>query len=294
MTKPENSQRPCSFLHLPPEVRNQILGHLLLRRPYIECSYRTHDLHPQILRSNQQLYHEGLDVLYGRNYFYMRIWSKYDEPRVPFALGDFLEHHGHYETQWQQLHRIQHYDIYVELQSDDEYFVIKSAVRRVAAQLSEMSSLKHLRIVLGEHVSYQHSPPEWLYDYSRVLQPFTLLRNVARVEVTGAIQPRYSEYLRDIMEGGSPRDHLPKMYQALEELAGPFEEFEDDLSEACEAMEEDDTKRFKELRSKLTQQVVNRTLEKLNHLLDHDADHEERQTWVIEQRRSRKRSGRAK
>jgi hypothetical protein len=47
------------------------------------------------------------------------------------------------------------------------------------------------------------------------------------------------------MQGNSPLDHLPRMYDALQHYAGHFDCVEDELQEACEAIEGDDVEGFK-------------------------------------------------
>lgn len=78
--------------------------------------------------------------------------------------------------------------------------------------------------------------------------------------------------MKDIMEGHSPVDHLPKMYDALESLAGSFYEYESYLKQAIVAMEDDDVDGFKRIRAELVQKVILRTEHALNRLFDHDAE----------------------
>jgi hypothetical protein len=135
-------------------------------------------LHSQILRVNRLLYVEGLDVLYGENYFRMKIWAKYGQERASFLKCDHFAKHVH--SLLPQYGRIQRYDIYVELQLDEEYFCVKATVRKVANTLSEIHTLKHMRITLGGHEEDNLPTPEEFRKYSHILQPFALLRNVGR------------------------------------------------------------------------------------------------------------------
>ena len=72
--------RPCGFLHLPLELREQIYGYLVNqdgRRPAVVVSVETYDgiwrytrepevpLHTAILRVNKQLYAEAVPILYA-------------------------------------------------------------------------------------------------------------------------------------------------------------------------------------------------------------------------------------
>ena len=86
-----------------------------------------------------------------------------------------------------------------------------------------------------------------------------------------------------------PLDHLPKMYNRLGYIAGPFEEFRDDLQAACDAMGDGDVPAFKHIRAELAGKFVERVKRALDHLLDRDADQDDRQEWVIELRRRSKR-----
>lgn len=73
------------------------------------------------------------------------------------------------------------------------------------------------------------------------------------------------------MEGSAPLDYLPKMYQALQSFAGPFDHCEKDLQKACQAMENCDSEKFKLVREKLIDSV-NAHMEFVRaHLFDHDA-----------------------
>ncbi len=100
-----------------------------------------------------------------------------------------------------------------------------------------------------------------------------MLRNVRVVDFHG-VRPRYRRYLKDTMVGRTPVDHLPKIFDALEHFAGPFDCCEEDLQQAVDSMEEDDAERFKHIRAKIIKRVHVRMENALSHLFDHDAKHE--------------------
>ena len=285
-----------NLLRLPGELRILILRQLLLCTPYISYS-GPYDLHVQVLRANKQLYSEGLEILYGENYFRMKIF----EDRTPEGAVYFVKcnQFGHQfaeqiKNNLPRFKLIQHYDIYVEIRNVGDEYSIKPAVRNVANLLSEIPRIKHLRITLGgdeENCNLEASSEE-VYLCSPVLELFTLLRGVHRVDFIGGIKPNYAENFKKTMEGNSPLDHLPKMYDALEDLAGPFEECQHDLMWACEVMENNDAKQFKFIRGNLSQYVVQRIQDALNHLTDHGAEPDEEGEWVIERRPRRKKQER--
>jgi hypothetical protein len=75
------------------------------------------------------------------------------------------------------------------------------------------------------------------------------------MDVTGGIGPRFARYLKYVMEGDSPLDHLPRMFHASEHFAGPFDESE----------------------------------RALNHSFDRDAESCAADEWFIDKRRRSKR-----
>jgi hypothetical protein len=106
---------------------------------------------------------------------------------------------------------------------------------------------------------------EWLFGHiefisQRVaaLQPFTYLRNVGRVDVRGAVKPCDKQYLIDVMQGDSPLNHLPKMYDALAYYGDPFSCCWGDLDDAYGAMEDGDVELFKRVREEVIEKVTAR------------------------------------
>ena len=98
--------------------------------------------------------------------------------------------------------------------------------------LSETYKLDYLRITLDGRGYFNAQ------SFDRVLESFTLLRNVREV-VLDEVPPVYAKYLESKMTGDDVLVHLPKMYEALQGYAGPFDCCEEILQEACDAMEED-------------------------------------------------------
>lgn len=293
LTPPAMGQRATpGFCELPREIRETILRNLLVHSGSIHHSskYQSLDLDIDILEVNKQLYTEGMQVVYGENCFHMHIWEKYNEERASFMGCDHFAN----EVQWlfPEYLRVQNYDIFVEIHSKDQLDVVKESIWMVVNKLSESPSLslKHLRITLGDNYHHYRERPigKEVYESMRVLQPFALLRNVGHVEITGGVTPGYAEYLRDKMQGNSSLN-LRHMYEALDHLARPFDEFYDDIHRAWLSMLDEKIDDFKQIREELVESVNERVRHALDHLLDHDPDHEEAGEWVIEQRRRGKR-----
>jgi hypothetical protein len=136
---------------------------------------------------------------------------------------------------------------------EDRHRIVKATVRDVCKDLSEFPSLGNLHNDLHERSDF------------RVLESFTLQRNVQKVFLEGA-PPVYRQYLTSKMTGCSPVDHLPKMFHALEFYAGGFYCCEKNLKEAFEAMENDDVERFKRVRAKIVTLVTKWMADATEHL----------------------------
>jgi hypothetical protein len=251
------------FLTLPLEIRTIIYRLLLHHDEPIPRFFLGGGLNPAILRTCRQILSESRPILYGENIFQMKIWSKYGDERASFVkCGHFAERA---ELEFGlRLKDMRQFEILVEVQCEDEVWGVKSAVRAVSKVLSEFPKLDYLHISLDGCGCFDAQ------SVSHVLESFTLLRNVRRVVLDG-VPPVYAQYLERKMTGSSPLDHLPKMYEALELYAGPFDCCEDSLQEACDAMEEDDVDRFKRVREEIITMVTERMSNARNHLFDHDA-----------------------
>lgn len=358
---------PFRFLHLPAEIRNSIYRLLLCQPTTIGYADRTMNLHPAVLRANHQVYDEAKHILYGENYFEIGIRHRFDDNLAYFVRCERFA--KDVDRKLRQFRLIQRYDIYIEVQQEEDILAVKRIVRDVCKVLSEVPRIKHLIITLDQdsdgdqallaaferlesQVEDQNVTPkvsrssafladlndiielssdysngilklslgnsngiielsfeklsfeklsfgpwsfvkllpedsndtiilpglmidcdkeleelpikEWLIERieflsqrATALQPFTYLRNVGRVDVRGAVKPRYKRYLRDVMQGGSPLNHLPKMYDALEDYAEPFYCYED-LDDAYEAMEDEDVELFKRVREEVIEKVTAR------------------------------------
>jgi hypothetical protein len=315
---------PFRFLHLPAEIRNSIYRLLLCQSTAIERSCRTPDLHPAVLRANHQVYDEAKLILYGENYFKMRIWHSYRVDRAHFVR---CEHFAKtIKRELRQFRLIQRYDIHIDILDKEDTWKVKRIVRDVCNVLSEVPRIKHLIITLGQYserhqalvtaferlqsrVEDQNATPEvsrssaflagpndnikmvledlndseilaylpteshkeleefpvkgWFIEHieficqrAGALQPFTYLRNVGRVDVCGVAKPRDKEYLIDVMQGDSPLDHLPKMYDALDYYGRPFFCCARDLREARNAVDDGDVELFKRVREKVIKEVT--------------------------------------
>lgn len=281
------------LLQLPPELRILILRQLLRRTPYIRFRKNPkldkNGLQVQVLRVNKQLCREGLQILYGENYFLMTIWAEFGGERIHFVNCHYFTEQ--YKRRLPLLHLIHHYVIKLKVQNERDRWVVQGAAQRAANVLSRMPRIKHLHINIGGHPLYNNLEglDQEYYAYSRVLEPFTLLRGVGRVDFSGGVPPEYAEHLKNTMEGRSPLDHLPKMYDALERLVQPFEGYHIDLHTPWDATERGDLETFKDCRSRLRSSIVERTQNALNHLMDHDAEPDAEGEWVIERRKKIKR-----
>ena len=94
------------------------------------------------------------------------------------------------------------------------------------------------------------------------------------MDVQGVVKPRYKQYLIDVMQGDSPLDHLPKMYDALQHYAGQLDWCDKELQCALEAMEDDNVEDFKRIRATVIEKVTTRMASARERLFDHDAEND--------------------
>ena len=219
-------------------------------------------LFPSILRTCHQILGESRMILYGENIFSMEIFSKDDGARAYFLNCDHFGLQG--EVMWEsRLWDMRRFDISIRHPIEESFRDEKAAVRAVCNVLSKIPWLDYLHIAFEEQSYDDRSYPE-------ILESFTLLRNVQSVFLEG-VPPAYTQYLLSKMTGCSPLDHLPRMYEALQCYAGPFDCCEEALHVACEAMEEDDVDRFKRVREEIITLVTERMANTRNNLFSHDA-----------------------
>ena len=251
------------FLALPLEIRTTIYRLLLCDDEPLSDARTDIHLNPSILRTCRQVLTESRIVLYSDNIWSMKIWDKAGGPRAYFLNCDHfgLDAEERFGLRLKDMRR---FKILVELQADYEFWNVKAAVRAVCNVLSEIPHLDYLHITLDGRGQFDAE------SFPRALESFTLLRNVHSVVLDG-VPPVYAQYMKSKMTGCSPLDHLPKMYEALEFYAGPFDCCEEGLQDACEAMEEDDIDRFKCAREEIITIVTDRMTNARDHLFDHDA-----------------------
>jgi hypothetical protein len=217
-----------------------------------------------LLRTCTQIRDEAQPILCGENTFLMEIWAEPRPPGVPWRFwGRFLDCRT--LIQWPsrakdgRLRRMKRWEVKVVLEREQNVPPVKAGVRKICQILSDLPELESLFIRV-EGLGHQ---------FPRILQSFTLLRNVGKVEFEG-VPCVYSQYLGCKMMGREPVDHLPKMYDVLQNYAGPFAECEGSLKEACDAMENDDVDFFKRARADIVKTVVERMRKAEECLFDHD------------------------
>ena len=91
------------------------------------------------------------------------------------------------------------------------------------------------------------------------------------MDVQGVVKPRYKQYLIDVMQGDSPLDHLPKMYDALQHYAGQLDCCDEELRCALKAMEDENVDDFKRIRATVIEKVTTGMASAQERLFDHDA-----------------------
>jgi hypothetical protein len=258
----EHSSSHFPFFELPPEIRTMIYRLLLCNKGPIGLLRFKNHLSPSILRTCRQVLTESRIILYSENIFSMQIFEKADGPRAYFLKCDHFGLEG--QVMWGlRLKDMKRFDISVWLQTEEDFWDTKAAVRAVCNVLSRIPQLDYLHITLdGRGFDAQSFP--------RVLESFTLLRNIESVLVDG-VPPVYTQYLQSKLTGCSPLDHLPKMYEALEFYAGPFDCCEEALQDACGAVEEDNVDRFQRVREEIITIVTKRMANAKDNLFSHDA-----------------------
>lgn len=217
-----------------------------------------------LLRTCRQILGESQPILCGENTFLMEIWAEQRPPGVPWRFwGRFLDCRT--LIQWPgrakdgRLRRMKRWEVKILLEREQFIPPVKAGVRKICQILSDLPDLESLHVEV-DGLGYQ---------FPRILQSFTLLRNIQKVKFDG-VPPVYAQYLKGKMIGGEPLDHLPKMYDALQNYAGPFEECESSLKEACDAMENDDVEVFKSARAYIIKTVTKRMEDAEECLFDHD------------------------
>ncbi|OAA66905.1 hypothetical protein SPI_01481 [Niveomyces insectorum RCEF 264] len=256
----EEMQSVRSFFDFPLEIRRIIYQLLLCRHSPIRVASKL-GLHTSILRTCHHIHDEAYPILYGENVWEIRIFDKNGEERA-YALD--TDHFGNYQGYAHAfaIHHMRKFDITVEIQDEEDLWVVRPAIRKVCRVLSDIPRLDYMHIRLDGCGVLDPS------QFCAVLRNFGLLR-VRKVNVTG-VSPEFAKYLVGKMTGSGPVDDLPKMFEALDVYAGHFEFCEHLLQQACNAMDHGNVDTFKEVRTKTVEQVTSFMTQALSHLYDHD------------------------
>ena len=272
------------LLTLPFEIRQKIYRHLFLTsRPlgipsgarsmgddfgwhmpgFSDFGIRKHTFLPvNFLRVYRAVYHEASKILYSENTFATKIWTKERSGYAFFFAGDTLHTVSHMfeakETGF-PIQRIKRYVIKVELQAEGEYSAVYDSARKVYEVLSATADLRSLHITLELKGAIEDQS---LY---RVLEPFSLLRNVQSVAIDGSLAPhrgecvpsppeQYASDLRRLIEGDSPVQDLHKMLDVLYDYARKHYDPEDFIK-LFYAVQDKNVQEFKRLRCEMMAEI---------------------------------------
>ena len=104
----------------------------------------------------------------------------------------------------------------------------------------------------------------------KIMQPLCILQNVRQVRI-GGLTNRHAGYMKEMMEGNSPVDKLPKMYDIVRKFVRPAQNCYEELEKAGSATKKNDAMKLKELRAVLAQRTLERRRELEAQLFDYDA-----------------------
>lgn len=138
-----------------------------------------------------------------------------------------------------RVEKMEQFLIKVELQGDGDFEAVKGSLLRVCDVLSESAKLRRLDIILeDDHGNLTKS-------VIRVLEPFTILRDVDFVNFRG-VPPVYAHYLQTVMtKGPESLEEMPRRYFELQQRIGLDNHLEKSMRRAMEEMERGLTSRFK-------------------------------------------------
>lgn len=218
-----------------------------------------------IIRTCRQMYNESLPILYGENTFSLLIREFCD------IRGGILLNCNKFGTLGRQffgnrLKYIRRFNITVRDDCDAVPHVLTDAIKSVCNVLSDIPCLEHLQIDLKSSM-FDKTTGKNLCGNPRFLRNFTSLR--AKDAIILGVPPIYARYLVSEITRTPHQDALPKMYEALETYAGPYDSCSEDLQQAFRAMEEEDVDRFKYVRAKLIKNVEKLIIKASSHLFDH-------------------------
>lgn len=218
-------------------------------------------INTSILATCRQILCEARPILYGENTWQIRIFYDSDHGDV---CADFMDTFYFWELKYPFDHRVNdlrrfYISIEVLYEGEDEnedenrFLEFRLVIRKVCKVLSDIPRLDYLNIQL-EVTSRKN---DGLPLGSVVLKHFgRMLRRVRKVDFTGA-SPVYADFLARRMTSSEPSNPLPKMYEALEPYAKPFDFCKDRLRWANEAVENDDIKDFNVLRNEILEGITN-------------------------------------
>jgi len=150
--------------------------------------------------------------------------------------------------------RVRNLDILIDVQGQHDVRSVKEAIRVVCGVFAESGTVMDF---LSIHTDSRNRFGEDVFLASSstgLLQPFTRLSNVRKIELCGVF-PRYAKIYKDDMTDAPDVDNLPKLYNGLKVIIGRFKCCRTQLQEARRAMEEQDAEGFKEARRKTIEGV---------------------------------------
>ncbi|OTA52593.1 hypothetical protein K449DRAFT_470420 [Hypoxylon sp. EC38] len=266
-------EKRFTFFDLPPEIRLMIYR-LLLRQSKPIKSPKSVRLSPSILRTCRRILNEARPVLLRENIWEFMIWEKSGQIRSSFMGTTCIQHDDRpcYEIHIHgppgfKLRTLKRFHILVITRNDDTVSKIRRALTRLCGMLSGLRNLHYVSVSLRNHHTYDDVVTR---EYYTVLENFTLLRRVRRVEFNG-VPPAYAKYLTDKMTGSEPLDSLTNMYGILHSYAGHIKNCDHLFQKANRAVEETNVDMFKDARKEILERATRHIDNLFDHLFDYDA-----------------------
>lgn len=264
-----------TLLSIPPELRLAILEILLCRSEPIAPGEK--NLAVNVLAVCRQLRREASILLYENNTFEIVIfddnqhmpnvqmlnyaWSSFDNalevPRI-FCLV----------KNWRVVLRgcQKNYPI-----DDDDSYDDRQAIHWLCQMFSENVELESVSISI--RVEYRQEYEEDNYIMDRILQPFTFLRKLAKVDVDG-VDPTYARYVEAQMMSQTPAEDIWNMKNAFWSWCEYHNPKNDPINGigayALEAINDCDVTRFKEERETAVSQLAGRCLRSTKRVYQYD------------------------
>ena len=266
-----------TLLSIPAEVRSDILKTLLCKSETLAPGDKSPAAN--ILAVCRQLRREASVLLYEQNTFDIVIsdgdqrklhvkllnhaWSSFDYAyEVPqiFCLA----------LRWRIILRgcQKHHPI-----DDDDSFDDRQAIHWLCELLSD--NVQFENVTLSIHVEYEQEYDEDNYIMDQVLQPFTFLRGLAKVDVHG-VDSAYARYVEAQMISQMPVENIWKMKDAFWswcEYRNPENDPVNDVgADALEAINDCDVAKFKVEREKAVSQLAGRYLRSTERVYQYDME----------------------